>query len=186
MDRASRKAPSAFCAIRWSASSSAFIPSCLAITPRWFAMSAIWMRLKVKDLAARKYGGNYLVLLGCRQDEDGVRWRLLQCLQECVEGRIGEHVDLVYNIDFELTELRRVAHLIDQAADILHRVVGGGIQFENIERVGLGLFLKAVDEPGHNAGAGSFTYTPRGPQNSRACASLLLSMAFLRVVVMCS
>ena len=51
--------------------------------------------LEIVDLTAREDGGDDLVFLGCGEDEDDVGRRFLKGLQECVESRRGEHVDLI-------------------------------------------------------------------------------------------
>ena len=57
---------------------------------------------QVEALAARTYGQRQLLRLGRRQHEKHPRRRLLEGLQQRVEGALGEHVRLVDDIDFGL------------------------------------------------------------------------------------
>ena len=50
-------------------------------------------------LAARAYSDRHLVGLGRRQKKYDVRGRLLQRLQQRVEGGVRKHMNLVYNVD---------------------------------------------------------------------------------------
>ena len=57
------------------------------------------------------------------KDEDGVRGRLLKGLEQGIESALREHVNLVDDINRVLAYLRRDTHLVDERADIVHRVV---------------------------------------------------------------
>ena len=60
--------------------------------------------------------------------------RFLQNLEQRVERRGGEHVHLVHDVD-ALFDLRgRVDRFIAQRADVVHAVVGRGIQLGHIEK----------------------------------------------------
>lgn len=76
--------------------------------------------------------GENLVFLGRGQDEDGVVGRLLEGLQKCVEGRRREHVHLVDDEDLVLPDLRRYAHLVDEDADVVDRVVRCGVELDDV------------------------------------------------------
>jgi len=132
--------------------------------------------LEVKDLAARKNGRDDFVFLCRGQDELGIRRRLFQGLQESVESRCRQHVNLVDDVHLILSDLWWDAHLVDQAADVLDRVVRRGVQLVNVERsvvvegaarltfvAGLHVLggIQAVDGLGHDAGAGGFAYASR-------------------------
>ena len=90
--------------------------------------------LEIIDLAARQDGRQNLVLLSSGHNELGVGGRFLQRFKESVEGSTREHVYLIYDVHLVFGTLRRNAHLVDQIADALHGVVGGGIEFEDVER----------------------------------------------------
>ena len=57
------------------------------------------------------------------QNEDGIFRRLLQRLQESIEGRGREHVHLIYDIDLVLAALRWIAHLLHQISDVVYGVI---------------------------------------------------------------
>ena len=90
--------------------------------------------LEIKDLTTRQNGWDDFVLLRGGEDELGIRGRLFQGLQEGVEGCRREHVDLVDDVDLVLPNLRGNPHLVDQTADVFHRVVGRGVQLVDVER----------------------------------------------------
>ncbi len=84
--------------------------------------------LEVVGLAAAEYRRDYLVLLGGGEDEYGVCWRLLKRLEEGVERGLAQHMHLIDDIDRIASHLRRYLHLVHQGLDVLHAVIGGGIQ----------------------------------------------------------
>ena len=65
-------------------------------------------------------GSNFL-RLGRGEDELHVLGRLLERLEQRVEGRRGEHVDFVDDVDLVLPLRRRVAHVVAQFAHLLRR-----------------------------------------------------------------
>ena len=135
--------------------------------------------VEVIGLAAAQDGGENLVLLRSGKDENGMCRRFLQGFEEGVERRLGEHVYLVYNIYAVLAHLRRHLHLLHEGFDVLHGVVGGGIQLMDavgaafLERyAGLafpaGLHLRSrigtVDHFGENARRGGFAHATRAAE----------------------
>ena len=101
------------------------------------------------------------MLLRGGQDKNGVFWRFFQGLQKSIEGRLGEHMDLINNINLVLACLRGNAYLIYQTSDIVHRVVGSRIKFKNIEGKILIFPFRPilVDLFGQNTGTGGFAHT---------------------------
>ena len=89
--------------------------------------------VEVIDLTTRQDGGDDLVFLGRCKDEDGMLRRLFEGLEEGVEGGSREHVDLVDDEHRVATHLGDDAHLLDQGADILYRVVRCGIELVDVE-----------------------------------------------------
>ena len=107
------------------------------------------------------------------QDEDNIRRRLLQCLQESIEGSCGEHVYLVDDEHLVAAHLRWYARLVHERLDAFHGVVGSGVQLEDVQRpllverlaaltmvAGFALFRRrfAVDGLGKDAGAGGLSH----------------------------
>ena len=87
---------------------------------------------EIINLAAGQDGGDDLLLLGSGKDEDSVCGRLFQRLEESIKGRLGKHVDLIDDEDAVTASLRRDAHLLGQVADVVHTVVGCGIQLIDV------------------------------------------------------
>ena len=139
--------------------------------------------VEVVDLTTREDGGDNLMLLGGSQDEDSVAWWLLKGLEEGVERRRREHMNLVDNKNRVATLLRYDAHLLDKVADVVYRVVGCGIQLVNIERTtlverttrlalvaGLAILrIQTVDCLGKDAGTGGLAYTARAAEEVGVC-----------------
>ena len=93
---------------------------------------------QVEALTARQDRNRHLANLGRREDEDNVVGRLLQRLQQTVEGLPGEHVDLVDDVDLVTRRNRFVANPFDQFADIVDAGTAGRIHFDHIDMPVLG------------------------------------------------
>ena len=92
---------------------------------------------EVEALAARADGGRDLVRLGGREHEDDVWRRLLEGLEQRVEGRVGQHVDLVDEVDLVGRRVGGVADALAQGADLVDAAVGGGVELDQVERAAL-------------------------------------------------
>ncbi len=90
--------------------------------------------LEVVNLATAQDSGYHLVLLRRGQDEDHIRRRLLQRLQEGIESLRRKHVHLVDDEDAVTPHLRRDVHLVCEVAYVVHAVVGGGVELDDVER----------------------------------------------------
>ena len=88
---------------------------------------------QVEALAARQDGHRHLADLGGGEDEDDVLRRLLEGLEQAVEGLPREHVHLVDDVDLLAASLRRDADGLAQVADVFDLVVRGGIDLEDAE-----------------------------------------------------
>ena len=108
------------------------------------------------------------------QDEHQVGRRLLQNFQQRIEGRGGEHMHLVHDVHALADGRRRVSRLVPEGTDLVHPVVGGGVQFQHIQdgavfnalagradvaRVAIHRIL-AVHRPGQDFGAGGLPGPP--------------------------
>ncbi len=158
MPMASRKLPPAARAMTVSDASATSMPSCCAIPASTPTTSIDRRAAEVEALAARQDGGRHLVRLGGGQHEDGVRRRLLQRLEQGVEGLGGEHVDLVDDVDLHPPFDRREVDLVAQIADIVDAAVGGGVHLDDVHGAasadGLAVGAGAVGMGGRLALAG--------------------------------
>ena len=84
-------------------------------------------------LAAREDGRGHLAQLGRGENEHQVLGRLLEYLEQRVEGRDAEHVDLVDDVDPLFDAGGGEDGLVAQGADVVHAVVGGGVYLHNVE-----------------------------------------------------
>ena len=90
--------------------------------------------LEVVALAARLDGRRDLMGLRRRENEDDVRRRLLERLQERVERLGRQHVDLVDDVDLVAAIDRRELDRLAQVADLVDAAVGGRIDLKDIHR----------------------------------------------------
>ena len=130
--------------------------------------------LEGEPLAPGEDGGGHLVQLRGGQDEHQMLRRLLQNFQQGVEGGSGQHVDLVHDVHPLFHIGRGVNGLVPQGTDLVHAVVGGGVQLQNIQKAAVfdtqaagapvaGVAVHrvlAVDGLGQNLGAGGLAGTP--------------------------
>ena len=72
--------------------------------------------------------------------------RLLQGLQQGVEGLLGEHVHFIDDIDLVLALGRQILDLLPQVPDLVDAPVGGAVDFQDVQGGAVG------DLPAHLAG----------------------------------
>ena len=95
--------------------------------------------VEIEALAAREDGLQNLLRIGGAQHEDHVRRRLLERLEQRVERRRREHVNLVDDIDLVLAAHRgKVDGVDDLLAHIVHARAACGIELVDIGVVALG------------------------------------------------
>ncbi len=70
---------------------------------------------------------------GGSQDEYGMRGWFLQCLEQGIKCRRGEHVDFIYDIDLVFSLVWGKIDLFAQITHIVHPIVGGCIDFDHIQ-----------------------------------------------------
>ena len=134
---------------------------------------------EVVDLTPREDGGENLVLLGGGEDEDGVGGRFFEGFEKGVEAGLREHVHLVDDEHLVASDLRRYLHLLDEGADVVDGVVGGGVEFVDVVRTplveshatfamvaGFAVLVggEAVDRLGKDACRGGFSHTARSAE----------------------
>ena len=83
------------------------------------------------------------------EHEDHVAGRLFERLQERVEGRISDLVSFVEDVDFEAIAGWPVAGGFAKLANFVDAAVGGGVDFDDIDRVaGANLSARFADAAG--------------------------------------
>ena len=87
---------------------------------------------QVEPLAAGEDGHRHLADLGGGEDELGVGRRLLEGLQERIEGSRREHVHLVDDVDLVARLHRGVAHPVQQVAHVCDAGPAGGVQLQDV------------------------------------------------------
>jgi len=121
--------------------------------------------VEIEPLAPRHYGGYDLVCFRSSQDKDYVWRRLLQCLQQGVAGRLGEHMHLVYDIYLVEGNGGGIIRLFPEATDFINAAITGGIYLYHIQGPAFGnrtthvagiarlspCLIGAVDRFGQNA-----------------------------------
>ena len=135
--------------------------------------------VEVVGLAAGKDGGQDLVLLSGGQDENRMGRRLFERLEEGVESLLRQHVHLVDDIHAVAADLRGDPYLVGQGADVVHGVIGRGVEFvdavgaslrEGAARLAFAARLEvragvaAVDGLGEDAGGAGLAYAARAAE----------------------
>ena len=119
-------------------------------------------------------GGGDLVQLRGGQNEHQVLRGLLQDFQQGVEGGGGQHVHLVHDVHPLAHGGGGVHRLVPEGADLVHAVVGGGVQLQHVQDgavlnaqtggtlvAGVAVHrVLAVHRPGQNLGAGGLAGAP--------------------------
>ena len=88
---------------------------------------------EIKPLYARKNRCRHLLWVCCRQNENHMCRRLLQCFQKRIERRRRKHVYLVNDIDLIFPLCRRIFHFLANLADVVHTVVGGRVNLNHVD-----------------------------------------------------
>ena len=89
-------------------------------------------------LAARAHRGEDLVELGRAEDEDEVRRRLFDQLQERVPGGIRQLVRLVEDVDLEAALDRLEDDVVADLADVVDPALAGGVHLDDVQRDAVG------------------------------------------------
>ena len=71
---------------------------------------------------------------GRRENEYRVIGRLFEGLQQSVERRLGEHVDLVDDVDLVPALVGRIAYLVAQVANVVDAAIAGRVDLDEVER----------------------------------------------------
>ena len=121
-------------AIAASASGGIWIDSASATRRRTVPICSTVGRWKSKRWQRSTTVAGTLPGLGGGEHEHGVRRRLLEGLQERVPGGRREHVGLVEDVDLAPPADGRVGDALTQLADVLDRVVRGGVHLEHVQR----------------------------------------------------
>ena len=89
--------------------------------------------LEDERLAARAHGRQHLREVGRAEDEDEVRRRLLDQLQERVPGGVGELVRLVEDVDLVAPFDRLEDDAVADLADVVDAALRGGVHLDDVE-----------------------------------------------------
>ena len=90
--------------------------------------------LEDERLAARTHGRQHLREVGGAEDEDEVRRRLLDQLQERVPGGVRELVRLVEDVDLVAPLHRLEDDAVADLADVVDAALRGGVHLDHVER----------------------------------------------------
>ena len=103
--------------------------------------------LEVELQAARQDGRRQLLRVGRGQQEDHVRRRLLEGLEQRVEAVVREHVHLVDEVHLVTATGRRVLHVLEQLAGLLDLGARRGIDLDQVDEATRVEFLAAAALP---------------------------------------
>ena len=88
--------------------------------------------MEIVPLASGQNRDGDLVHLRGSQDENHIGRRLLQRLEQGIEGPDGEHVHLVDNVNLVFSLSGGVGHLLDNIPDVGDAVVGSGVYLNHV------------------------------------------------------
>ena len=88
---------------------------------------------QVEALAARQNRDRNFADFGRCKDEFHMGRRFFQCLQQAVEGLIGEHVHFIDDVDLVTRRNRAITHLFDDLANIVDTRMRGGVHFDHVD-----------------------------------------------------
>ena len=152
-------------------------------------------RMEVKALHAREDRGQDLLGVGRAHDEDDVLGRLLERLQQRIERRRGQHVDLVDDVDLAAAHRRGVVHAADDlVADVVHAGARRGVELSHVGvlaggdqaallagAVGQALALLAHEGLGKQARHGGLARAARSAKEVRVACLVLRNSAHERL-----
>ena len=99
--------------------------------------------------AARAHGDRHFLDLGGREQELDVLGRLLERLQQAIEGLLREHVHFVDDIDLGARRNRAIARVLDDLAHVVDAGMGGGVHLDHVDVAQLHDRLAMDAELGH-------------------------------------
>ena len=121
--------------------------------------------VEIEPLAAREDRLEDLLRVGGAEHEDHMRRGLLERLEQRVERRRGEHVDLVDDVDLVLAAHRGEVHRADDLlAHVVHARAARGVELVHVRMVALGDELALL--------AGAVGHAARGPLLARGIGAL--------------
>ena len=107
---------------------------------------------QIEALAAGEHGHRHFTDFGGGENEFGVRRRLFQRLQQRVEGSAREHMHFVEDVDLVARRHRRVTDGVVDLADVLDRIVRGGVHLQDVDVPALDDRLAVHAHRGHSDG----------------------------------
>lgn len=145
-------------------------------------------RAEIEALTTRDDGRENLVGLGGGEDELYVLRRFFKGLEEGVEGGVREHVNLIDVVDLEAGAGGGEGGGFTEGAHLLDAVVGGSIDFEDVERTAFGDFNRervfgvefdtgsalGIEGFRENSGGGCFSGAAGADEEVSVCKTFLL------------
>ena len=152
---------------------------------------------QIEALTAGEHRDRDLAHFGGGEDEDRLRRRLLQRLQQAVEGLLGEHVHFVDDVDLVARGARGVPDAVHDLADVVDAGAGRRVHLEHVDVPPFGdrdtrlarlrMAPASARRPPVQFSARAMIRavvvlpTPRIPVRRNACATRPLCSALLRV-----
>ncbi len=90
--------------------------------------------MKAEVLAARADGLGDVLGLGGGHHEDDVVGRLFESFEQRVEGSVGDLVRFVEDVDLVFVARGAVAGGVAELADLVDAAIGGGVDFDDVDR----------------------------------------------------
>ena len=136
-------------------------------------------RAEMEMLRARADRLDQIFGLRSGHDEDHFFRRLFEGLEQRVGSFVGEHVRFIEDDHLVASADRRVPHHIAQLANLVDASIGGGIDFQHVQRTARGNLaarialiarrrcgsVNAIQRFGQNSGRGRLSHAPRARKN---------------------
>ena len=87
---------------------------------------------EIVALTPRQNRNRDLVGFGSRQDKDHIGRRLFQRFQKRIKSSDGKHMHLIDNVDLVFSCGGRIGDLLPDLTDVVHTVVGCGIDLDDV------------------------------------------------------
>src|SRR5262249_541186 len=94
-----------------------------------------WNAMEIEPLATAQDGDRQLLWLGRGKAENDVLRRFFESLEERVGRLLGQHVNLVDDVNLVATFRRRVANVVAQLAHVVYSTIACRVELENIEAI---------------------------------------------------
>ncbi len=88
---------------------------------------------QIEALTARAHRHRHFLDFGRREDEFHMLGRLFERLEQAVEGRLGQHVHFVDDVDLRARHHRTIAGVVDDLTNVVDAGVGSRVHLQHVD-----------------------------------------------------